>query len=124
VEALNMSVKVNKVICACCGAVNEVQNVEIPNMVNWLPCSLPTGFEWSLPSGKITPVVGEPIYKDANGASFSYKEYLTKYNIDPEIAYTKMRAYGSPHDDLKEKSKGVHVEKERDHHTPLKLGHH
>jgi hypothetical protein len=119
-----MSVKVNKVICACCGSVNEIQSLEVPNTENWLPCLLPTGFEWNLPSGKITPVVGEPIYKDANGASFSYKEYLEKYNIDPEIAYTKMRASMVPCDPKEKKTSGVHIEKERDHHAPVKLGHH
>ena len=86
-----MPAPVNKIVCACCGAVQIVELPEKVESENWLPCVLPTGFEWNLPSGKITPVVGEPIYKDAMGADFSHKEYMTKYNIDPEIAYTKMR---------------------------------
>jgi hypothetical protein len=86
-----------KCICQQCGCVNIVEITDKENPENWLPCLLPEGFEWTLPSGKITPVVGEPIYKDAMGANFSRKDYLAKYNIDPEIAYTKMRAtIGNP----------------------------
>jgi hypothetical protein len=88
--------RVNKVVCAACGTANELLETDGTEQENWLPCVLPTGFEWNLPSGKITPVVGEPIYKDAMGKDFSREEYLTKYNIDPEIAYTKMRAFSKP----------------------------
>ena len=57
----------------------------------WLQCTLPEGFEWILPAGKITPVIGEPIYVSAMGEHLSYDAYLEMYNIDPEIAYKMMR---------------------------------
>ena len=57
----------------------------------WLQCTLPEGFEWILPAGKITPVIGEPIYVSAMGEHLSHDAYLEMYNIDPEIAYNLMR---------------------------------
>lgn len=86
-----MPKNVFKCTCANCGAVNLTELPEVIESENWLPCILPTGFEWFLPSGKITPVVGEAIYVDAFGAHISKAEYIAKYNLDPEIAYTKMR---------------------------------
>lgn len=83
-----------KVCCPQCGTVSDVKEL---TETGWLPCVLPTGFEWTLPSGKITPVVGKPIYIDAEGTQMSYEEFLKKYNVDPDIAYTKMRVtIGSP----------------------------
>lgn len=81
-----------QVKCKCpqCGTVSLADVKEITED-GWLPCSVPGGFEWTLPSGKITPVVGAPIYVDAVGKQMSYQEFLDKYNVDPEIAYTKMR---------------------------------
>ena len=88
--------KMVKCICPQCGTVS-MADVKETTEDGWLPCSLPGGFEWTLPSGKITPVVGAPLYTDAGGAQLSYEDYLKKYNVDPEIAYTKMRAtIGSP----------------------------
>ena len=58
---------------------------------DWLGCDLPQGFEWKLPAGKITPVVGDPIYISSIGEQMSREEYLVKYNVDPEIAYQMMR---------------------------------
>ena len=84
-----------KFICQNCGAVNVVditaQDLTDPSDDDWLPCLLPTGFEWSLPAGKITPVVGDPIYISASGEQLSREDYLMKYNIDPEVAYQLMR---------------------------------
>ena len=57
----------------------------------WLQCTLPEGFEWILPAGKITPVIGQPIYVSALGTHLSHDAYLEMYNIDPEIAYNMMR---------------------------------
>ena len=76
-------------ICANCGCVNIVEPVG--EGTDWLECLLPTGFEWSLPVGKLTPVVGAPIYVDAHGNHLSRLAYLVKNNIDPEIAYERMR---------------------------------
>ena len=82
-----------KAICKYCGVVNEisVEDLAADNRSDWLYCDLPVGFEWSLPAGKITPVVGDPIYISGFGEHLSWEEYLLKYNIDPEIAYLRMR---------------------------------
>lgn len=84
--------KAYKCLCKNCGSVNMVTSSGVKTDDNWLPCVLPTGFEWNLPSGKICPVVGDPIYLDAGGNRFSYVDYLSKFSIDPEIAYIRMRA--------------------------------
>ena len=80
-----------KFICRNCGVVNESDDKILSNGDDWLECDLPTGFEWMLPAGKITPVVGDPIYISGNGEHLSQSEYLEKYKIDPEIAYKLMR---------------------------------
>lgn len=87
-----MPARKNKTVCACCGAVLTLEATDGPDQENFLPCVLPTSFEWSLPSGRIVPVVGETIYKDAFGSDFSRSAYMERYNIDPEVAYEKMRA--------------------------------
>ena len=85
-----------RLICKNCGVVNEVSEEDITDDNNWLQCALPTGFEWILPAGKITPIVGDPIYISGNGEHLSYDAYLERYLIDPEIAYNLMR--GSQHE--------------------------
>lgn len=86
-------------ICECtftcnnCGALNTLSfNFDAldPENQDWL-CLPPKGFEWTLPSGKITPVVGDPIYVSALGEYLSWKRYIEKYRLDPEIAYQYMR---------------------------------
>jgi hypothetical protein len=81
-----------KIICPNCGAVSDIAPLEEGEEKDWLECSLPKGFEWSLPAGKISPVVGEPIYISATGEQLTWDQYIEKYNIDPEIAYQRMRA--------------------------------
>jgi len=81
-----------KCICQNCGAVNEVNIQNLSDDVDdWLECTCPAGFEWILPAGKITPVLGAPIYISGNGEQLSYQEYLDTYHVDPEIAYNLMR---------------------------------
>ncbi|VVB67351.1 Uncharacterised protein [uncultured archaeon] len=81
-----------KFICQNCGCVNEVTaDTLTDDEEDWLECALPQGFEWILPAGKITPVLGEPIYISAHGEQLTYQQYLDEYNIDPEIAYRLMR---------------------------------
>ena len=85
-----------KFICKNCGIVNEVSKEALTEALkddedDWLQCTIPEGFEWSLPAGKITPIIGEPIYISAVGEHLSYDQYLETYNIDPEIAYNLMR---------------------------------
>ena len=81
-----------KIICKNCGVVNEVSDQALAeDDEDWLPCILPEGFEWNLPAGKITPIIGSPIYISGFGEQLSYQAYLDKYGIDPEIAYRLMR---------------------------------
>jgi len=80
-----------KFICRNCGAVNQASEEALASEGDWLECALPTGFEWILPAGKISPIVGDPIYISGNGEHLSREEYLNKYGIDPEIAYRLMR---------------------------------
>ena len=80
-----------KIICKNCGVVNEVSDQALAEDDDWLPCILPEGFEWILPAGKITPIIGDPIYISGFGEQLSYQAYLDKYGIDPEIAYQLMR---------------------------------
>lgn len=81
-----------KFICKNCGTVNEVNAEALADDEDdWLQCALPQGFEWILPAGKITPVLGDPIYISAMGEQLTYQQYLDTYYIDPEIAYNLMR---------------------------------
>jgi hypothetical protein len=87
-----------RIICPQCGSVSEVNVDSLGEDEDWLECVAPDGFEWTLPAGKITPTVGEPVYIDAVGKKFTREAYVKKYNIDPEIAYVKMReAMGGGH---------------------------
>ncbi len=85
---------IKKFICKNCGVVNEAE-ITVDDLADpgddWLQCDLPTGFEWTLPAGKITPIVGDPIYISALGEQLSRENYILKYNLDPEIAYQLMR---------------------------------
>lgn len=80
-----------KFVCRNCGVVNEASQDALQSNSDWLQCVLPQGFEWSLPAGKITPIIGEPIYISGMGEHLSQGAYLKKYGIDPEIAYKLMR---------------------------------
>jgi hypothetical protein len=81
-----------KLICRNCGVVNEVSIEQLQDdSDDWLECALPQGFEWILPAGKITPIMGSPIYISAMGEHLSREAYISKYDIDPEIAYSLMR---------------------------------
>ena len=81
-------------VCQNCGALNTL-SVDPQNPDNkeqdWLGCLPPEGFEWVLPAGKITPIIGDPIYISAFGEHLSWKVYLERYKVDPEIAYQYMR---------------------------------
>ena len=80
-----------KIICKNCGVVNEISDGALDESDEWLECILPEGFEWILPAGKITPVIGDPLYISALGEHLSYHAYLDKYDLDPEIAYQLIR---------------------------------
>lgn|GEM_PF-2202529 len=80
-------------ICENCGAFNSISM----NPLTQYPADVELqgmpvhGFEWVLPSGKIVPVVGDPIYISANGEHLSRNTYMKMYKLDPEIAYNYMR---------------------------------
>jgi hypothetical protein len=80
-----------KFICRNCGAANEASQEDLESNSDWLQCKLPQGFEWILPAGKITPIIGDPIYISGMGEHLSREAYLNKYGIDPEMAYNLMR---------------------------------
>jgi len=80
-----------KIVCPSCGTCCEVDVSSQDEDGNWLGCIAPTGFEWSLPSGRIVPAIGDVIYVDALGNHLTRGAYMEKYSIDPEIAYNKMR---------------------------------
>jgi hypothetical protein len=83
-----------KFICKNCGSVNEKDKEVLLDPEyspdDWL-CDLPLSFQWILPVGKITPIVGNPVYVSSQGGNLSRHEYLERYNVDPEIAYQLMR---------------------------------
>jgi hypothetical protein len=83
-----------KFICKNCGSVNEKDKEVLLDPEystdDWL-YDLPLNFEWILPVGKISPIVGNPVYVSSLGGNYSRSEYLEKYNVDPEIAYQLMR---------------------------------
>jgi hypothetical protein len=83
-----------KFICKNCGSVNEKDKEVLLDPAyspeDWL-CDLPLSFQWVLPVGKITPIVGNPVYVSSQGGNLSRHEYLERYNVDPEIAYQLMR---------------------------------
>ncbi|MDD4579266.1 MAG: hypothetical protein PHF80_01180 [Methanothrix sp.] len=80
-------------ICKNCGAFNLISvNPLGPDPVETELQGAPVqGFEWVLPSGKIVPVIGDPIYISANGEHLSRKAYMDMYKLDPELAYIYMR---------------------------------
>ena len=82
---------IKKLVCQKCGVVNDINTADLADGDENVPCTLPEHFEWVLPAGKITPVVGEPVYVSALGEHLSRKAYIDKYNIDPEISCKMMR---------------------------------
>ncbi|OPY53757.1 MAG: hypothetical protein A4E48_00590 [Methanosaeta sp. PtaU1.Bin060] len=78
-------------ICKNCGSVNLVNPEDLAEDDEWLECELPENFEWILPAGKITPVIGSPIYVSAVGEHLTRDAYILEYNLDPEVAYRLMR---------------------------------
>ena len=86
VEPVLTNGKIN-FVCQNCGALNELtidpQDLDDKEQ-DWL-CLPPTGFEWILPSGKIMPIIGDPIYVSAFGEYFSRRAYIDKYKVDPDV---------------------------------------
>ena len=117
-----MTAHINKTVCACCGAVLELTDLTSDEQENFLPCVLPTSFEWTLPAGRIVPVVGDPIYVDAFGHNLTKDEFMTQYNVDPEIAYQKMRAKVTKEPVPLGEIAKAETQSEEPKRKPLKLG--
>jgi hypothetical protein len=79
-------------ICSICGSINILSiDSKDPDPIDVLFGKPPHGFEWILPSGKIMPIIGDPIYISASGEYLSRRTYIERYKLDPEIAYEYMR---------------------------------
>lgn len=79
-------------VCPVCGAVNVVPREMVSSSDAPLDCLAPTGFEWTLPAGKVgNPVTGYK-YITAQGTHMTREEYLATFRIDPELALNFMRA--------------------------------
>jgi hypothetical protein len=59
-----------------------------------LVCVPPKGFEWKLPSGKLTSASGEVLYVTAQGAHVTKQKFKDMYKCDPELVLKNMRRLG------------------------------
>lgn len=79
-------------VCPVCGAVNVVP-VYTGVSDEELGCLAPTGFEWTLPTGKNgNPITGFE-YVTAQGTHMTREEYIQTFGVDPEIALQYMRCH-------------------------------
>jgi len=80
-------------VCKNCGAKNDVPDgngtFERP-----LDCLPPKGFEWALPTGKLTDPAGNVIYRTAQGNDMSKADFIEFFGCDPDIMLRKMREMG------------------------------
>lgn len=81
-----------RTICPHCGGAVEILEDSWDPTTGWLKCIAPKGFEWTLPAGKLTPVVGPVLYTTSDVRYLTREAYISEFNIDPEIALQKMRA--------------------------------
>ena len=66
-------------------------------MEEWLGClSLPEYLS-KIPTGQIRPIVGPIIWIDGNGVKLSQDEYISKWGIDPELAWAAIKEYRKQH---------------------------
>lgn len=79
-----------KIICKQCGSVNTIDGHEGTDFVS---SKLPDDFDWFIPMKKTISSDGGPAYISQSGESMSREEYIRKYNIDPDIAHTKMKPH-------------------------------
>lgn len=93
---------VKEAVCLECGALNVLPDMSDGDEIegDWLQCIEPTGFEWSLPSGKLGNPISGYTYVDAHGNYLTKDGYIAKYKIDPDLALEYMR-----------KNQGVRVNK-------------
>jgi hypothetical protein len=81
-----------EIICSICGSINIISiDPNHPDPIQLFIGIPPHGFEWILPSGKIMPIIGDPLYISASGEYLSRRTYIARYKLDPEIAYEYMR---------------------------------
>ena len=77
--------------CLVCGAVNVVPLTD-GAADQACGCIAPTGFEWTLPAGKLSGPSGT-VYVTAQGSHMTKAEYIEAFGLDPEIALAYMRAH-------------------------------
>lgn len=78
-------------VCKVCGAVNVVMlNDGTADSAGG--CIAPTGFEWTLPAGKLDGPAGT-IYVTAQGTHMTKVEYIETFGLDPDIALAYMRSH-------------------------------
>lgn len=77
--------------CLVCGAVNVVPLTD-GAADQACGCIAPTGFEWTLPAGKLSGPAGT-IYVTAQGSHMTKAEYIEAFGLDPDIALEYMRAH-------------------------------
>lgn len=81
-------------VCNNCGAVQDVPITGAGTFEAPLTCLFPTGFEWTLPSGKVVDPSGKVMYKDAEGNQMTKIEFIDTFGCDPDIMLRKMREMG------------------------------
>jgi hypothetical protein len=78
-------------VCKVCGGVNVVPATDGTSS-EACGCIAPTGFEWTLPAGKIKSPAGI-IYVTSQGSHMTKKEYIDAFGLDPDIALEYMRSH-------------------------------
>jgi hypothetical protein len=78
-------------VCKVCGGVNVVALTD-GSADQAGGCIAPTGFEWTLPAGKLSGPAGT-IYVTAQGSHMTKAEYIEAFGLDPDIALEYMRAH-------------------------------
>jgi len=86
----------SKFRCKICGAPNSVVSELNDSGEQACGCILPTGFEFSLPAGRIgNKITGYKYTSPDDGTPLTKEEYIVAFNIDPEIALEYMRNGGA-----------------------------
>jgi len=84
-----------RAICKQCGAVNiSDENSEDGKFIS---CDIPKDLDWFLPMQRTISEDGEIVYMDQRGKRMSREQYISEQNVDPEIAYDRMRHHVGIH---------------------------
>lgn len=83
-----------KFICPNCGVLNTPTPDAADTADQACGCLLPTGFEWKLPTGRITTPTHELYVTPDDGTPLTRIEWIEIFGYDPKIVYEKMRKAG------------------------------